>query len=70
MSSFFLDKVKKIKKELEVLQSTGKCNLGEELAPTLLSVIEPASNEEVKKIILSSPSSTSYYVANSKFATY
>ena len=58
MSDFFVNKVQQIRQSLESLQTTGKCLPDDARSPILLSVIEPTTEAEVRKLIMSSPSSS------------
>ena len=57
-SDYFMDKVNKIRQSLEEIQSSNSQNAESSDSPTILSVLAPATEDEVRKIIRSSSSTT------------
>jgi len=58
MAEYFMEKVRKIRQSLEEIQVHGKPVHESSTSSTILSVLKPATEEEVKKIIMSSSATT------------
>ena len=58
MSEFFTQKIEKIRKELELFQSKNSKVYAEKESSVFQSVLHPATEEEVRKIIMSSSTTT------------
>ena len=59
MSNFFFEKVQKIRNDLEKIQSQNDSALGNSPdSETYLTVLQPATEEDIRKIIMSSSSTT------------
>ena len=58
MADFFMEKVRKIREDLDKIQTPGHSTADSSVSETYLTVLQPATQEEVKKTIMSSSSTT------------